>query len=60
MNAAEPTHAGDCTIYALLQSGTPIDGICTCGYGWSLVRLGDWSKMYSQEFQKTYLDKSDP
>lgn len=42
-------HAGDCTIYAALMNDSPIDGICTCGYGWSLARKGDWSEMYSRE-----------
>lgn len=42
-------HAGDCTIYSALINGRPTDGICTCGYGWSLVRSGDWSQMYSAE-----------
>jgi len=43
------THAGDCTIYSSLQNMKPTDGICTCGFGWSCVRLGDWSHMYSDE-----------
>jgi hypothetical protein len=44
-------HEFDCTIYRSLINGTPLDGICTCGYGWSLVRKGegDWSEMYSDE-----------
>lgn len=44
-------HAWDCTIYRGLCNGTPTDGICTCGYGWSLVRQGegDESQLYSKE-----------
>lgn len=42
-------HDGDCTIYAALHNGCPEDGICTCGYGWWLVRRENWSEMYSQE-----------
>lgn len=44
-------HAGDCTIYRSVANGRPADGICTCGYGWTLVRQGDWSEMYSAERQ---------
>lgn len=43
-------HAGDCTIYAALINGTPLDGICTCGYGWECVRHSDWDKMFSAEW----------
>lgn len=43
-------HAGDCTIYASLVNMTPLDGICTCGYGWECVRRGDWDKMFSEEW----------
>lgn len=44
------SHLGDCTIYRSLINQTPSDGICTCGYGWSLVRRdADWSQMYSAE-----------
>jgi len=43
-------HAGDCTIYASLINGTPLDGICTCGYGWECVRHDDWDKMFSAEW----------
>ena len=43
-------HAGDCTIYAALINGTPLDGICTCGYGLECVRRGDWDKMFSTEW----------
>jgi len=44
-------HAGDCTFYRALCNGNPTDGICTCGYGWSLVCLGegDESQLYSPE-----------
>lgn len=42
-------HSGDCTIYRLMMNGRPADGICTCGYGWQLVRRGDYSEMYSDE-----------
>ena len=44
------THAGDCTIYRALMNNTPLDGICTCGYGWECVRCGDWNKMFSIEW----------
>ncbi len=51
--STEPTqHSGDCTIYRSLINGSPTDGICTCGYGWTLVRQGDWSQMYSDERPK--------
>lgn len=43
-------HAADCTIYASLVNGTPLDGICTCGYGWQCVRRDDWGKMFSAEW----------
>ena len=43
-------HLGDCTIYRSIINQSPEDGICTCGYGWSLVRkAADWSQMYSAE-----------
>ncbi len=42
-------HAGDCTIYGSMSNGMLCDGICTCGYGWSIARKGDWSEMYSDE-----------
>lgn len=45
-------HAGDCTIYRSMINERPCDGVCTCGYGWSLVRKGDWSQMYSEERQQ--------
>lgn len=32
-------HDGDCTIYAA-DSGRAFDGVCTCGAGWRVVRLG--------------------
>ena len=48
-NESATDHAGDCTIYASLSNSRPIDGICTCGYGWRRVRVGDWSEMYSKE-----------
>jgi hypothetical protein len=47
---SETAHAGDCTIYAALINGTPLDGICTCGYGLECVRRGDWDKMFSIEW----------
>lgn len=49
-SAVTKSHAGDCTIYAALINGTPLDGICTCGYGWECVRRSDWSKMFSKEW----------
>jgi len=43
-------HAGDCTIYASLHNGNPTDGVCTCGYGWRIVRAtGDHGCMFSEE-----------
>ena len=45
-------HSGDCTIYRALLNGRPYDGICTCGYGWQLVRKGDHSQMLSEERQR--------
>jgi hypothetical protein len=48
--AQKAAHSGDCTIYRSLINQSPEDGICTCGYGWSLVRRdADWSQMYSAE-----------
>lgn len=44
-------HDGDCTIYALLHNRNPESGICVCGYGWQLVREGNWDEMYSKELQ---------
>lgn len=63
--SAEPTsHAGDCTIYRALINGRPVDGVCTCGYGWSIVRKGegDWSEMYSAELKERLevLSRNDP
>ena len=47
---AKTGHAGDCTIYASLCNGNAYDGICTCGYGWQVVRKdGDESEMFSKE-----------
>lgn len=45
-------HDGDCTWYASLTNGSSMDGICTCGYGWTVfVDSGgvDQSQLYSQE-----------
>lgn len=42
-------HAGDCTIYSALINGTPMDGICTCGYGRECERRGDFSQKISNE-----------
>jgi hypothetical protein len=44
-------HAGDCTIYMLSNRGRPEAGICTCGYGLSLVRKDNWAQMYSAELR---------
>lgn len=49
MTPEPTTHAGDCTIYRATVNHSPVDGICTCGYGWTRVRLGDWSEMFSEE-----------
>ena len=43
-------HAGDCMIYASVHDTDPLQGICTCGYGWHCVRNGDWSEMFSEEY----------
>jgi len=54
-------HDGDCTIYMSLNNhGRPEAGICTCGYGWSLVvkGSGDWSQMYSEELKRKLEKKS--
>lgn len=58
-------HAGDCTIYRALINGRPYDGICTCGYGWELVRKSDYSEMLSGErmgalMQATIADPNKP
>jgi len=53
-NAPPRLHAGDCTIYASLVNGTPLDGICTCGYGWERIRHDDWTCMFSQEWLKAH------
>jgi len=45
-------HDGDCTIDFSLVSGKPENGICTCGYGLQLMRQGDYSQMYSEDFSK--------
>ncbi|MBF0098696.1 MAG: hypothetical protein HQM05_15330 [Magnetococcales bacterium] len=44
-------HDGDCTIYSSMINGAPWDGICTCGYGLSVLRegKGDHSQLLSQE-----------
>ena len=52
LDEAHHGHAGDCTIYASLINGTPLDGICTCGYGWRCVRRSDWDNMFSVEWLK--------
>lgn len=44
-------HDGDCTIYSVM-TGRPIDGICTCGFGWSERKRGNWNEMYSEERKK--------
>jgi hypothetical protein len=52
-------HHGDCTIYMLINSGRPEAGICTCGYGLSLVkRNGNWSQMYSAELSSLLNSKT--
>jgi hypothetical protein len=53
-------HHGDCTIYMMLiNSGRPEAGICTCGYGLSLVRRNDnWSQMYSAELSSLLNSKT--
>lgn len=55
-----PQHSGDCTIYASLVNEMPTDGICTCGYGWSIVRRegGDWREMLSDERRKHEASKA--
>ena len=48
----ENKHARDCTIYMMLSNrGRPEAGICTCGYGLSLVRNDNWAQMYSAELR---------
>lgn len=54
-------HSGDCTIYRSLVNRSPEDGICTCGYGWSLVRRdADWSQMYSEERSSEMENRATP
>jgi hypothetical protein len=56
---SEVQHAFDCTIYSSIMNGRPCDGICTCGYGWKIVRSsGDFSQMYSKERLETMSLKS--
>lgn len=57
--SAPTQHAGDCTIYASVINQMPFDGICTCGYGWHLVREtgGDWKEMRSEERFKYDIDR---
>lgn len=46
-------HDGDCTIYSSLVNHQPWDGICTCGFGWELVRkYADYSEMLSKERER--------
>lgn len=47
-------HDGDCTIYSSLMNKNPEDGICTCDFGWQVVREngGDRSELYSKELQE--------
>lgn len=48
----KPTgHDGDCSYYEdMMSNGSPQRGICTCGYGLYMKRLGDYSHMYSKDF----------
>ena len=45
----QTAHAGDCTIYAAYDPDDPLSGICTCGYGWRQVRVGNHKEMFSPE-----------
>ncbi len=53
-HAAPKQHWGDCTFYSSLINGRPTDGICTCGYGWSIVAEGDgdYTQLYSAELRE--------
>jgi len=43
-------HHEDCHIYASLVNGTPLDGICTCGYALEVMRAtGETEQFYSKE-----------
>ena len=42
-------HDSDCTIYSAMINEGVTDGICTCGYGWQVVRDSSWLEMYSDE-----------
>ena len=50
-------HDFDCTIYAVIGC-LPEHGICTCGYGWQLVRQGNRTEMYSEELKARLEAKS--
>ena len=53
-------HDGDCSIYASLSNiDMPEAGICVCGYGYQFTRDGDYSKMYSLEFQKKLIEENE-
>ena len=45
-------HDGDCTIFASILNNNPTDGICTCGYGLSLIRKLNGSQIFSDERRK--------
>jgi hypothetical protein len=45
-------HWGDCTYYSSLMNDRPTDGVCTCGYGWTMFADSggvDESQLYSEE-----------
>jgi len=50
-------HSGDCTFYSALVNGRCWDGICTCGYGLDLWRMGVLDQMLSAERADAEADK---
>ncbi len=44
-------HSGDCHYYSPIINNSPLDGICTCGYGLETSRsnFGDGSDLISEE-----------
>ena len=54
LSERKPTqHAGDCTVYSSLINDTPESGVCTCGYGISVIREnGDHRELYSNELME--------
>ena len=52
-------HWGDCTFYASMVNRRPTDGICTCGYGWTIYADSggvDETQLLSEERLKSDLE----